>query len=109
MNLYNYQNTLCNYWSKWIIRLKLIWCKGSQLIEKEIYELTGLEVWKYQIGGYQVGAKWLKDRKGKLLSVEETKHYCKIVTALKKTIEIQTKIDSTYLDIEKEIIDFSVT
>lgn len=40
---YNYQNTLCNYWRKWIIRLKLIWCKGSQLIEKEIYELTGLD------------------------------------------------------------------
>jgi hypothetical protein len=39
----NYQNTLCNYWSKWIIRLKLIWCKGSQLIERGIYELTGLK------------------------------------------------------------------
>ena len=75
----------------------------------QYFEGIPLEVWGYQVGGYQVCAKWLKDRKGKPLSVEETKHYCKIVTALKKTIEIQTKIDSTYLDIEKEIIDFSVT
>jgi type I restriction-modification system DNA methylase subunit len=75
----------------------------------QYFEGIPLEAWEYQIGGYQVGAKWLKDRKGKPLSVEETKHYCKIVTALKKTIEIQTKIDSTYLDIEKEIIDFSAT
>jgi predicted helicase len=89
---------------------KLRYEKGKLYINNDQYfEGIPLEVWKYQVGGYQVGAKWLKDRKGKLLSVEETKHYCKIVTALKKTIEIQTKIDSTYLDIEKEIIDFSVT
>lgn len=75
----------------------------------QYFEGIPLEVWKYQIGGYQVCEKWLKDRKGRTLSVEETRHYCKIVTALKKTIEIQTKIDSTYLDIENEIIDFSVT
>jgi type I restriction-modification system DNA methylase subunit len=74
----------------------------------QYFEGIPKEVYEYQIGGYQVCTKWLKDRKGKPLSVEETTHYCKIVTALKKTIEIQTKIDSIYSDIEKGIIDFSV-
>ncbi|MDR3668231.1 MAG: N-6 DNA methylase, partial [Ignavibacteriaceae bacterium] len=51
------------------------------------------EVWNYQIGGYQVCDKWLKDRKGKTLKLEEIINYCKILTALSKTIEIQTEID----------------
>ena len=54
------------------------------------------DVWKYHIGGYQVCDKWLKDRKGRTLSLEEIKTYCKIVTALAKTIEIQSKIDELY-------------
>jgi predicted helicase len=73
----------------------------------QYFEGISPEVWEYQIGGYQVCEKWLKDRKGKSLSVEDTKHYCKMVTALKKTIEIQAKIDSIYQDVEKNIIEFS--
>jgi len=34
------------------------------------------------------------------------KHYCKVVTALAKTIEIQKEIDNLYPEIEKEIIEF---
>jgi len=63
-------------------------------------------VWEYQIGGYQVCSKWLKDRKGWVLALEEIKHYCTVVTAIKKTIEIQKDIDAVYPGIEKEIIDF---
>jgi hypothetical protein len=63
-------------------------------------------VWEYQIGGYQVCHKWLKDRKGRMLSLEEIKHYCKVVTAIKKTIETQKDIDAVYPEIEKHLIDF---
>lgn len=94
--------------------------KGNDKVEKPRYEKGKLyinngqyfegitpEVWEYQIGGYQVCDKWLKDRKGRALSLEEIKHYCKVVTALKKTIEIQSKIDGSYPDIEKDPIEFS--
>ena len=74
--------------------------------QTQYFEGISQEVWEYQIGGYQVCDKWLKDRKGRPLSVEDTKHYCKMITALKETIEIQKKIDSMYSDIEREIIDF---
>ncbi len=47
----------------------------------------------------------MKDRKRRKLSLEDIKHYCQIVTTLKKTIEIQQEIDSVYLDIEKELVD----
>lgn len=59
------------------------------------------EVWNYQIGGYQVCDKWLKDRKGRELALDEIQTYCKIVTALSKTIELQRKIDENYEGVEK--------
>jgi len=43
--------------------------------------------------------KWLKDRKGRTLSYEDIVHYCKIATALHKTIETQTVLDSLYNEI----------
>ncbi len=58
------------------------------------------EIWQYQIGGYQVMEKWLKDRKGKCLDLEGIKHYCKIATSLKETLVLQKKIDACYDQIE---------
>ncbi|ODS31497.1 MAG: hypothetical protein SCARUB_03400, partial [Candidatus Scalindua rubra] len=76
-------------------------------INKERY-FEGIEdeVWDYQIGGYQVCDKWLKDRKGRILTLDDIRHYCKVATALKKTIEIQKKIDRLYPQIEKDLIEF---
>ncbi len=51
------------------------------------------EVWDFQIGGYQVCHKWLKDRKGRTLSDEDIAHYQKIVVALNETIRVMAEID----------------
>ena len=70
------------------------------------FEGVSKDVWQYQIGGYQVCSKWLKDRKGRRLSLDEIKHYCKIVTALQKTMEIQREVDGIYPEVERGTIDF---
>jgi len=74
--------------------------------EYQYFEGIDEEIWQYQIGGYQVCNKWLKDRKGRILNLGDIKHYCKVVTALKKTIEIQKEIDELYPKIEEKIIEF---
>ena len=51
------------------------------------------EVWEFQIGGYQVCHKWLKDRNGRTLSDEDVAHYQKIVVALSETIRVMAEID----------------
>ncbi len=51
-------------------------------------------VWDYHIGGYQVAAKWLKDRKGRLLSFDDLQHYQRVIAALARTIELQAEIDA---------------
>jgi hypothetical protein len=78
--------------------------KGKQvhINDGQYFEGIEREVWEYQIGGYQVLDKWLKDREK--LSLDDIKHYCRIATALEKTIEIQRDIDNIYLDTEKDII-----
>ena len=70
----------------------------------QYFECIEPEIFGYQIGGYQVCEKWLKDRKDRKLSLDDIKHYCNIVTAIKKTLEIQKSIDDFYLKIEDETI-----
>jgi hypothetical protein len=70
------------------------------------FEGVPAEVWEYQVGGYQVCDKWLKDRKGEILTLDEIKHYCRVVTALAKTIEIQQDLDALYPEVEKDVIEF---
>jgi len=79
--------------------------KRTYINESQYFEGITEEVWQYQIGGYQVCNKWLKDRKKKLLSLDDIKHYCKIVTSLQKTIEVQKAIDDIYPEVEKETVE----
>ncbi|MBI4527366.1 MAG: N-6 DNA methylase [Deltaproteobacteria bacterium] len=95
--------------------------KGDNRVEKQAYnpkdkrvyinkaqyfEGVEPEVWQYQIGGYQVLDKWLKDRRKRILSLEDIKHYCRVVTALPKTMEIQAEIDELYSGVEESVMTF---
>ena len=51
------------------------------------------DLWSYQVGGYQVLDRWLKDRKGRFLTSADTIHYSRIVTAFHFTIDLQLQID----------------
>ncbi|MBD3290747.1 N-6 DNA methylase, partial [candidate division KSB1 bacterium] len=52
---------------------------------EKYFEGIAPDVWNYHIGGYQVLHKYLKDRKGR--KMHDVQRYCRIVTALSKTIE----------------------
>jgi len=62
------------------------------------------EMWDYQIGGYKVLSKYLKDRKGRYM--DDPKRYILIATAIALTIEIQKEIDELYPDVESNVIQF---
>jgi hypothetical protein len=61
-------------------------------------------VWTYQVGGYQVCEKWLKDRRERRLELDDIRAYCRIVTALGRTIEIQAEIDALYSGVEQNVV-----
>jgi predicted helicase len=66
-------------------------------------------VWSYQVGGYQVCEKWLKDRIGRRLALDDIRTYCRIVTALGGTLVIQTEIDALYQAVENTVVEMSAT
>ncbi len=69
---------------------------GRVYINKtQYFEGVPLAVWEFHVGGYQVCQKWLKDRKGRTLSFDDTKHYQRIVAALAETITLMERIDET--------------
>ncbi len=70
----------------------------------QYFEPVPLELWEYQIGGYQVLAKWLKDRRDRVLTLEEIKTYCRVVTAIQRTIALQEEIDALYPKVEAQIV-----
>jgi len=53
-------------------------------------------VWEFHIGGYQVLNKYLKSRKGRVLSLDEINHIGAIAHSLAFTIEQMTAIDAAY-------------
>ncbi len=51
------------------------------------------DVWAFHVGGYQVCHKWLKDRKGRVLTFADVQHYQRIVGALAETISLMERVD----------------
>ncbi len=62
------------------------------------------DVWAYQVGGYQVCEKWLKDRQERRLTLDDIRTYCRIVTALGITLTIQEEIDGVYAAVERAMV-----
>ncbi|NCN83836.1 MAG: hypothetical protein GW808_10395 [Sphingomonadales bacterium] len=48
--------------------------------------------WDFYIGGYQPAQKWLKDRRGRVLSYDDLGHYQKIIKILSETDRIMNEI-----------------
>lgn len=65
------------------------------------------EVWNYQLGGYHVLDKYLKERKGR--KMDDPRHFIRVATALARTIEIQEEIDVIYPEVEKNVIHFNLS
>jgi hypothetical protein len=53
-------------------------------------------VWDFYIGGYQVIEKYLKSRKGRVLSLDEITHVSAVADSLAFTIQQMAKIDDAW-------------
>ena len=54
--------------------------------------------WGFYIGGYQPAQKWLKDRKGRVLSFDDVKHYQRILKILAETDRIMGEITMSFAE-----------
>ena len=61
--------------------------------DQQYFGNVPLKAWEFYIGGYQPAQKWLKDRRGRVLSMEEIQHYQKIIVALMETDRVMGEVD----------------
>lgn len=60
------------------------------------FEPVPQPVWEFHIGGYQVLDKYLKSRKGRVLSLDEIDHVAAVADSLAFTIDQMSAIDKAY-------------
>ena len=51
-------------------------------------------VWGHEIGAYRVCEKWLRDRRGEVLSYENVRRYCAILVSVAETLGVMAEIDA---------------
>ncbi|MFX1536521.1 MAG: type ISP restriction/modification enzyme, partial [Promethearchaeota archaeon] len=61
--------------------------------ESQYFTGVPQKVWEFNIGGYQICHKWLKNRKNRKLTGDETIYFQKIVVIIKETLLIMKKIE----------------
>ena len=68
---------------------------GRVLMNRDQYFVgVAPETWEFSIGGYRPAEKWLKDRKGRVLSYDDILHYRRICAVLSETPRIMASIDT---------------
>ncbi|MFX1254078.1 MAG: type ISP restriction/modification enzyme [Promethearchaeota archaeon] len=61
--------------------------------ESQYFTGVPQKVWEFNIGGYQICHKWLKNRKNRKLTRDEIIYFQKIVVIIKETLFIMKKIE----------------
>ena len=60
----------------------------------QYFDAVPAATWAFKIGGYQVCEKWLKDRKGRTLTLDDVEHYSRVVAALGATRTLMAQVDA---------------
>ncbi|MEX2277082.1 MAG: type ISP restriction/modification enzyme [Cucumibacter sp.] len=70
--------------------------EAVHISETRFFKPVPQEVWEFHIGGYQVLDKYLKSRKGRVLTLDEITHVASVADSLAFTIEQMDKLDAAY-------------
>ena len=75
------------------------WDDGKVWINQaQYFDGVSRLVWDFLVGGYEPARKWLKDRKGRVLSFDDLEHYRRMVGVLAETEETMRDIDTVIAD-----------
>lgn len=74
--------------------------KSSRIYINDTQYFSGVsaEAWAYDSCGYPVLMKWLKDRKGRVLSYDETNVFSKIIQAVHQTLVLKLELEKIIKD-----------
>lgn len=71
-----------------------VYHEGRVILNREGLSFAGIkpEVWAYRIGAYQVLPHWLRARKGRVLTWNESRGFRQTVEALRRTLTVEAQI-----------------
>jgi len=72
--------------------------KKVYINDTQFFDGISEDIWKFNIGGYQVLDKWLKSRKGRKLTHNEIETYIQIVNILSETLKLMNEIDKIKIE-----------
>lgn len=80
------------------IKISLVKYNNGVLHINANTSITGIsqDVWNYQIGGYKVLDKWLKEHKGEELTIDSFTHISNVVGLLSETINLREHLRSLH-------------
>lgn len=67
--------------------------------EVQYFEGVSALAWGYYIGSYQPAQKWLKDREGRKLELDDVLHYQKIIGTLSETERLMEEIQELRINV----------
>ena len=68
--------------------------KSVRINATQYFDNVPSGAWEFYIGGYQPAQKWLKDRKGRVLSPDDLMHYKAIIAALVETRRLMEELET---------------
>ena len=68
--------------------------KSVRINATQYFDNVPSGAWEFYIGGYQPAQKWLKDRKGRVLSPDDIMHYKAIIAALVETRRLMDELET---------------
>lgn len=73
---------------KYHVEKKEVWIN-----DKQYFENIPEKIWNFHIGGYKPVQKWLKDRKGRFLTVDDQCHYQQILQSIQMTDQLMDELE----------------
>ena len=77
--------------------------------DKQYFSKIEPEIWKYEVGGYKVCERWLRERIGRKLNSDDQTVFMKTVGSIKETSRLQKDLDKLYPEIELNVFSLTQT
>jgi hypothetical protein len=77
--------------------------------DKQYFSKIDPEIWEYEVGGYRVCERWLRERIGRKLNSNDQTFFMRIVGSIKDTIKLQRELDNLHSEIERNAVILTQT
>jgi predicted helicase len=77
--------------------------------DKQYFSKIDPEIWEYEVGGYKVCERWLRERIGRKLNSDDQTFFMRIVGSIKDTIKLQRELDNLCSEIERNVVILTQT